>query len=104
MSVLISCSAASSWISRKATFAFCLAKAPTIASPIPLAPPVTITTRSRRLGYVANFLISSTQYFLSALRQPIHYVARTERGFENRIRRRFYTYAEQEKLLIPPFE
>src|SRR5882762_11708297 len=25
-----------------------------MASPIPLAPPVTTTTRSRRLGYVAN--------------------------------------------------
>ncbi len=47
-------SAASSCTSRKATRPPCSANASTIASPIPLAPPVTSTHRPRRLGYCAN--------------------------------------------------
>src|SRR5688500_9693634 len=48
---------ASSWMSTKATWDPFWAKARTMSAPIPLAPPVTKTTRPARLGYVAYWTI-----------------------------------------------
>ena len=44
---------ASTWMSTKATLAFCSTKASTVAAPIPVPPPVTKTTLSSRDGYRA---------------------------------------------------
>jgi hypothetical protein len=54
-----SASLASTTMSTKATAAPCSTKAATIASPIPLPPPVTNTRLPSRLAYLAKLFISS---------------------------------------------
>src|SRR5882724_5418464 len=56
-----------------------------MASPIPLAPPVTTTTRSRRLGYVANTPVLGMGFVLVGLSRHV------------------YPAASDQKIQISPF-
>src|SRR5690349_4584785 len=61
-------------MSIKPTLAFCSAKCRTSAAPIPLAPPLINTGRSRKLGYVAkrSAIVLSSQHPIFACGQLFH--------------------------------